>query len=348
HFGLLDEVRDDISRSALKDPDERRLISAAVKGMLTALDDPYAAYLDPKAYDPFQKDVATGQYSGVGVWLKEDPNKKIKVVSVLEDTPAARAGIQSEDVLKTVGGRSVDGLTIEEVVQRIQGKPGTTVTVTVIRAGAAPQDFTLTREQIDVPTVQSKMVNGKQGLIRLISFSAKAGEKVRTAVKSLMQKGAKGFILDLRGNPGGLVSESVAVSSVFLDGGKVVSYQQRGHPQVTYNTDHGAETKFPLVVLVDEGSASASEIVAGAVQDRGRGIIVGTQTYGKGSIQDVFSLSDGSAVKFTIASYFTPSGRSIGGVGIRPDVTESDKNNQLASAERVLTGILAQSSDAAA
>ena len=343
HFALLDEVQDDISSSALKNPAQRKLMAAAVKGMLTALDDPYAAYLDPKAYDTFQKDVATGQYSGVGVWLKVDDSDRIKVVSVLEGTPAERAGIRNDDILKEVAGRPVEGLTIEEVVERIQGKSGTTVTISVVRGTEPPLAFTLTREQIDVPTVQSRMVNNKQGVIRLISFSANSGEKVREAVKSLTAKGAKGFILDLRGNPGGLVREAVSVSSVFLDGGKVVSYKQRGHSEVTYNTNKPVQTKLPLVVLVDEGSASASEIVAGAVQDRGRGVIVGTQTYGKGSIQDVFPLSDGSAVKFTIASYFTPSGRSIGGRGIIPDVAEPNKDNQLASAQRVLSGILAQS-----
>lgn len=179
-------------------------------------------------------------------------------------------------------------------------------------------------------------------MVELVTFSQDAGEKVREAVKSLVEKGAKALILDLRGNPGGLVDEAVEVSSVFLEGGSVVSYKERGKAEVVYSTRGSVETKLPLVVLVDEGSASASEIVAGAIQDRGRGIIVGQETYGKGSIQTVFPLSDGSAVKVTTASYFTPSGRSIGDKGITPDVAVLDKLQQLARAQEILQEMLAE------
>ncbi|MGH7424564.1 MAG: S41 family peptidase, partial [Candidatus Methylomirabilales bacterium] len=177
--------------------------------------------------------------------------------------------------------------------------------------------------------------------VRLITFSGGAGDRVREAVKQMSSRGARGFILDLRGNPGGLLEEAVNVAGVFLDGGRVVSYRERGRDEVHRDVRGAPETKLPLVVLVDEGSASASEIVAGAIQDRRRGILVGTATYGKGSVQTVFPLSGGSAVKLTTSSYFTPAGRAIGKGGIAPDVQADGKEVQLARALEILAELLA-------
>lgn len=341
HLGLLDEVEGYIDSSAIETRSDRDLARGAIRGMLGALEDPYAGYVDSEAFRSFQDDFATGQYSGVGLWLK-DHEGDVKVVSVLDKTPASRAGILSGDVVVAISGKAIDRLSLDEVVQKIQGRPGTVVGITVSR-GLTKLEFNLIREKIEIPAVESRMIKDRIGHVKLISFSGESGTRVRHAVRQLASKGARAFILDLRGNPGGLVNEAVAVASVFLDGGPVVSYKERGKKEVKYSAKSEAETKAPLVVLVDEGSASASEIVAGAIQDRGRGFIVGTRTYGKGSVQEHFLLSDGSAVKLTIASYFTPDGRSIGGKGITPDVEVTEPGAQIPRAQQILAGVLAES-----
>lgn len=338
-YRLLTEAETKVRAASVKEVDRRILIQGALRGMLEALDDPYAEYLDPETYRSF-RDLTQGHFTGVGLLLKME-DERVKVVSVLEDSPASDAGMLPGDFIVTVDGRDVGGLSLEQVAQRIKGDAGTNVRVTVDRSERT-YDFQLVRADITVESVSSRLLRRGVGLVELVTFSQDAGEKVREAVKSLVDKGAKALILDLRGNPGGLVDEAVEVSSVFLDGGSVVSYKERGKAEVVYSTRGSVETRLPLVVLVDEGSASASEIVAGAIQDRGRGIIVGQETYGKGSIQTVFPLSDGSAVKVTTASYFTPSGRSIGDKGITPDVAVLDKLQQLARAQEILQEMLAE------
>lgn len=339
-FGLLEEVERHVNDSAMRAKSEKELVQGAIRGMIAALDDPYAAYFDPEEYADFRKGV-TGQFSGVGVWLKKDQDR-VKVVSLLPNTPAERAGILAGDIILTIDGEDAHEMALDEAVQKIVGEAGTTVELVVERPDGSTKTFKMVREKIEVPAVKSKMLDDRIGLIELITFTEGSGEKVREAVKSLEKKGARGYILDMRGNPGGLVDEAVKVSSVFIPEGNVVSYRERGKQEVRYDVKGGAETKRPLVVLVDEASASASEIVAGAVQDHRRGIIVGTETFGKGSIQVPFPLSDGSAIKLTVASYYTPSGRSIGERGIEPDVVAADKSLQLARAQEVLSGILAE------
>lgn len=338
-FAVLREVQRDIEDSAIRDPQRHLLVQEAIRGMLRALDDTYAAYFDAAAYRAFLNDTENGQYSGVGLWLKQD-EQQVKVVSVLPDTPAARAGIRSGDIIERISGRSVARLSLDEVVQKIQGRLGTAVTV-AIRTPEGLKEFGLVREQIELPVVRSKLLPDRIGSIQLLTFNGRSAEGVRKSVKDLTERGARGFILDLRGNPGGPVREAVGVASVFLDEGIVVSYKERNRRAVVYRTAGKLETKASLVVLVDEGSASSSEIVAGAIQDRGRGIVLGTTTYGKGSVQSVFPLSDGSAVKLTIASYHTPSGRSIGGKGIVPDVEVFGADEQMAKARQVLRDMLA-------
>ncbi|MDQ4149868.1 MAG: S41 family peptidase [Actinomycetota bacterium] len=339
---LLEEAKQQIDSSALLKPPDRVLVEGAVRGMLEGLGDPHAGYLTPEAYRAFGEELLNGQFSGVGVWLNKE-KEAVKVVSVLARSPAEAAGIRVGDVITAVGGQPVTGLTLDEVSQKIMGRPGTRVRLGVTREGSAHHEFVVEREKLDFPAVNASM-NGRAGVIEVVSFTGGVGRKVREAVASLAKQGARGFILDLRGNPGGSLEEAVAVASVFLDDGVVVAYRERGKPEFIYEAQGPAETHLPLIIVVDEGSASASEIVAGAVQDRQRGLIVGTETYKKGSVQRVFGLSDGSAIKLTIASYFTPSGRAIGERGVMPDVNVAERDKQVPRANEILSGILAQSS----
>lgn len=339
-YKVLEEAQDQINSLALTKPKEDRLMQNAVKGMLQGLEDPHALYYTPQAYRRLGEELLTGQFSGVGVWLNR-VGELTKVVSVLPDTPAADAGIEPGDIITAVDGEPVAGMALDEVGQQILGEPGTKVIIKVVRGAGAPQEFTLSRKKLEIPSVTTDM-NNDVGIVNLVSFTGGVGAKVRESVATMQERGAKGFILDLRGNPGGSLDEAVQVASVFLDGGTVVAYRERGQAEVVYQARPPVETKLPLVVLVDEGSASASEIVAGAIQDRQRGLIVGTETYKKGSVQRVIGLSDGSAIKLTVASYFTPNGRGIGEHGVLPDVPVAERDKQLAKATEILSGILVE------
>ena len=312
----------------------------AVKGMLQGLEDPHALYYSPRAYRALGEELLTGQFSGVGVWLNRS-GELTKIVSVLPDTPAAEAGIEPGDIITTVDGKSVAGMSLDEVGQRILGEAGTKVAIKVVRGAGPAREFTLDRKKLEIPSMTSNM-KGDVGVINLLSFTGGVGDKVRDAVAKMQADGARGFILDLRGNPGGSLDEAVQVASVFIEDGTIVTYRERGKPEVVYQARGPVETKLPLVVLADEGSASASEIVAGAIQDRQRGLIVGTETYKKGSVQRVIGLSDGSAIKLTVASYFTPSGRGIGEHGVLPDVEVADRTAQLNKANEILSGMLVE------
>lgn len=339
-YKLLDEVQERIVSSALQEPDQQDLIQGAVRGLVQGLNDPHASFLDRKAYRRFSDEHLTGQFSGVGVWLNREQDQT-KVVTVLEGSPADSAGVVPGDVITSVDGKPLTGLSLDEVAQKILGEPGTQVRIAVYRPGDAQREFVLNRRKLDVPSVKSAL-KGSVGVIELVSFTGSVGEKVRAAVRSLEAQGAKGFMLDLRGNPGGVLDQAVEVASAFLDGGVVVAYRERGKEEVVFEARGGQETTLPLVVLVDEGSASAAEIVAGAIQDHHRGLIIGKETYKKGSVQRVFALSDGSAIKLTIASYFTPSGRAIGERGVLPDVTVAEREKQLERANQILSGMVAE------
>lgn len=339
-YQILEEAQSRIDSMALTEPDDKRLIQGAVKGMLQGLDDPHSLYYNPQAYRALGDELLTGQFSGVGVWLNR-AGELTKIVSVLPDTPAAAAGMEPGDLITAVDGKPVAGLELDEVGQRIAGREGTNVVIKVIRGAGIPQEFTLSRKKLDLPSVETTMKDDV-GILNLLSFTGGVGGKIRDAVTAMQAQGAKGFILDLRGNPGGSLDEAVQVASVFLDEGNIVTYRERGKPEVVYRARGPVTTKLPLVVLVDEGSASASEIVAGAIQDRQRGLIVGTETYKKGSVQRVVGLSDGSAIKLTVASYFTPSGRGIGEHGVLPDVEVADRDRQVAKATEILSGMLAE------
>lgn len=304
-------------KKGVTNPD--KLLDTGLTALLNALGDQHSGYLTPSANKRLSEDLS-GSFFGVGFTLRKD--KKLdrpRVVTIIKGSPSERAGVKADDVIMAVDGEDTKGEPLDAVVLRIRGKKGTKVKLKVQRDGK-PLEFTITRQKIDIPDFESEIVDGNIGVLRLMEFNDGVSEKVRAAVREMQQKGVKGFILDMRNNPGGLLDESVKTASVFLDDGPVVSYKTKGQKETIEYARGGAETKLPLVVLMNGGSASASEITAGALKDRGRAVLVGSKTYGKGSVQKVFEFSNKGAGKLTIALYYLPNGESIDGKGIQPDV----------------------------
>ena len=295
----------------------------SIRLMLKNLGDPYTRFMDPKEFRDLQVETS-GQLIGVGIQLSQnEKTKKLEVIAPIEDTSASKAGILSKDIITKIDGKSTAGMDVNQAVQLIRGKEGTNVKLTVQRDSRQTLEFNLLRQQIEIHPVEAKYrpneLNGI-GYIRLKQFSANAATEMRTAIAKLESQGAKGYVLDLRSNPGGLLYGAIDIARMWLDDGKIVSTVNRqgtGDISVANNT---AITKKPLVVLVDGGSASASEILAGALQDNKRAQLVGATTFGKGLVQSVRPLSDGAGMAVTIAKYFTPSGKDINHAGIKPDL----------------------------
>ena len=312
-----------LQKEYVEETDSKDLVYGAVKGMLETLD-PHSAFMPPSVYKEMQEETK-GRFEGLGIeiTLKEGV---LTVVSPIEDTPAFRAGIQAGDQILKIEGESTKNLTLMDSVKRLRGPRGTKVTITIMREGLSkPKEFTLTRDVIPIRSVRYELMEKQYGYIRLSQFQEKTESEFDKAFKALESetKGAiKGLILDLRNNPGGLLDQAVKVSDRFIESGLIVSMEGRREDQKVkfHARPQGTIARYPLVVLVNGGSASASEIVAGAIQDHGRGILVGTQTFGKGSVQTIFPLKDGSGLRLTTARYFTPNGRSIQAKGIIPDV----------------------------
>jgi carboxyl-terminal processing protease len=343
-FDLVREAYEEIASEAVDAPPEEELARGAIKGMLEVLkkDDPYALFYSPTAYRSFQE-LTSGEFSGIGVWLKEK-DAGLTIVSVLPSTPAAEMGLREGDVIRSIDGQPVSSLTSDEAVAHIKGPEGTQVRLLVARDGA-DLDLTLTREAIELPNLQANLRADGLGYIQLYGFARGAAEEVREEVAEMLDEGAEGIVLDLRNNGGGLFSEAVDVASVFIEDGEVVIYREAGRPgtgvdETSYEAEGDAFEDVPLVVLVNEGTASASEIVAGALQDQERATLIGTTTYGKGSVQEVVRLRDASALKLTTAAYLTPEGRDINGRGIAPDVEVSDIAEQKDRAVEILKGII--------
>ncbi len=338
---LIDDAYDKIVGSAVELPDEGALAKGAIKGMVDVLrksSDPYALFYSPKGFQTFQE-LTTGRFSGIGVWLKEK-EADLEIISVLPSSPALEAGLQQGDIIRTIDGAEVAGMTTDEAVARIKGPEGSEVALGIERAGV-PMSFTIERETIDIPNVRASVTEGNLGYIRLLGFSRGASDQVRSEVERLIAAGAEGAVLDMRDNGGGLFAEAVDVASVFIEDGEIVTYRERSVEDVVYKAEGNAYEEVPLVVLVNEGTASASEIVAGALQDSERAIVVGTTTFGKGSVQEVIPLIDASAVKLTTAAYVTPSGRNINGRGIDPDVeVDGESVVQRQRAVEILRGIV--------
>ena len=295
----------------------------AIRGMLGSLDDPYTRFLDPREFKEMQIDTS-GELSGVGIQLSLDKEtKNLVVVSPIEGSPASRAGVQPKDVIVAIDGKPTKGMSTEDAVKLIRGQAGTSVTLTLKRK-AQTLEVPLTRERIELHAVDHQINTSadgvKVGYIRLKQFNATATKDMRQAVKDLEEKGAQGYVLDLRSNPGGLLMASVEIARQWLNEGTIVSTKTRDGIQDVKRANGRALTSKPMVVLVNEGSASASEILSGALQDNNRAVLVGQKTFGKGLVQSVRGLSDGSGMTVTIAKYLTPSGRDIHKYGIAPDV----------------------------
>ena len=296
----------------------------AIRGMLAGLDDPYTRFLDPREFKEMQIDTS-GELSGVGIQLSLDKDtKNLVVISPIEGSPASRAGVQPKDVIAAIDGKSTKGMSTEDAVKLIRGQAGTTVTLTLKRKGQI-LEVPLTRQRIELHAVEHQLNTSpdgrKVGYIRLKQFTATAAKDMRLALQDLERKGAQGYVLDLRSNPGGLLMASVEIAREWLNEGTIVSTKTRDGIQDIKRATGRAITDKPLVILVNEGSASASEILSGALQDNHRAVLVGQKTFGKGLVQSVRGLSDGSGMTVTIAKYLTPNGRDIHKHGIDPDVS---------------------------
>ncbi len=322
---LFADTFDAIRRGYVEDVTDAELFEMAVKGMLTSLD-PHSAYLTDDDYENLQESTE-GQFTGLGIEIGYRGGF-IAIVTPIDGSPAIEAGLKAGDVILKIDGTSTQGMSTSESSTYMRGPEGTTVTLEIGRAGESqPFDVVVTRGVIDVPSVRSREIDDGYWLIRVSRFQRDSGHEVANAIESALEKGeVKGLVLDVRNNPGGVMNASVEMASNFLDGGLVV-YTKGRHPDSmnTYNAEPGELLPgVPVVVLVNGGSASASEIIAGALQDRGRAVIMGTQSFGKGSVQTVVPLSEDRAVKITTARYFTPNGRSIQAQGISPDVVVED------------------------
>ena len=295
----------------------------AIRGMLASLDDPYTRFMDPREFKEMQIDTS-GELSGVGIQLSLDKDsKELVVVSPIEGSPASKAGVQPKDVITAIDGKSTRGMSTEDAVKLIRGQEGSRVILTLRRKGQV-LDVPLTRERIELHAVDSQINTTQEGLkvgyIRLKQFNANATKDMRKALRELEAKGVDGYVLDLRSNPGGLLMASVEIARQWLNEGTIVSTKTRSGITDVKRATGRALTDKPLVVLVNEGSASASEILSGALQDNKRAVLVGQKTFGKGLVQSVRGLADGSGMTVTIAKYLTPSGRDIHKHGISPDV----------------------------
>ena len=318
---LFTEVLSIVQSQYVDEVPPKELIYSAIKGTLRGLD-PHSSFLDPESYREMQVETS-GSFGGLGIeiTLRDDI---LTVVTPIEATPAYRAGLQPGDRIIKIDGLVSKDMQLADAVKRMRGKPGTKVTLGIMREGfTEPRDFELTREQIRVHSVRNHDLGNGIAYIKLRQFQEQTPGDLSSALEKFAKNGMKALVLDLRNNPGGLLTAAVEVTEEFVDDGKLVVYTQgRVRNQNMRFSAHAKKSypTLPMVVLVNQGSASASEIVAGALQDWGRAIVVGTQTFGKGSVQTIIPLSDGSGLRLTTAKYFTPKGRSIHGKGITPDI----------------------------
>src|SRR4030043_1008900 len=300
--------------------DDEKMMQGAIRGMMESLDDPHSAYMDPVEYDDAQAPLEG--YSGIGAWVNTE-GEYLTIAEPIKDSPAEVAGLRAGDQIIAINGEDMTGTLPELARQKILGEAGTQVILTVIREGVEePIDITITRAQITIPSIEYRMLDNAIAYVRLNTFSNATGDELHTALQDLLGYNPDGLILDLRYNSGGYLDAAVEAGSEFLPGG-VVAFEEYGNgTRYTFNVSgNGIATEIPMVVLVNEWSASASEIVAGALQDRGRGQLIGVTTYGKGTVQNWIALTDNEgAIRVTIARWLTPNERNVTGTGLTPDV----------------------------
>jgi len=333
---LFAQVFEQIRAAYVEEIDDKTLIENAIVGLLGELD-PHSAFLKEDSYKDLQEHTS-GEFGGIGIEVGMEDGF-IKVISPIDDTPASRAGIESGDLIIKLDNNAVQGMSLEEALDMMRGAKGTPLTLTIARENtSSPLIITVIRDIIKTTSVRHKILEDGFGYIRIAQFQANTGEKFRQSIQALQKENSplKGLILDLRNNPGGLLPASVEVVDAMLDGGLVVYTEGRAPSANTRFSAQAGELLqgTPLVVLINAGSASASEIVAGAIQDHRRGVIMGTGSFGKGSVQNILPLSDGRAIKLTTARYFTPNGRSIQAEGIQPDIWVERAEIKLASGQQ--------------
>jgi len=351
----LSEVFDKIKKNYVEDIEDKVLLENAIRGLLSGLD-PHSSYLDKDAFTELREGTS-GEFGGLGIVVGMEDGF-VKVISPIDDTPAQRAGVNAGDLIIRLNKKNVKGMSLEDAVNIMRGKPDTDITLTIVREGAdKPLKFEITRDIIKVKSVRSRTLDKGYGYIRVSAFQERTGSDLRKAISKLKKKNnkkLKGLVLDLRNNPGGLLNAAVEVSDAFLESGIVVSIKGRDKNNAMVHNAKGMDliNQAPIVVLINGGSASASEIVAGALQDHKRAIIMGTQSFGKASVQTVVPLGNGSALKLTTARYYTPNGTSIQAKGIIPDillddvkVTAREDNGFKPTKEKDLTGHLENGDD---
>lgn len=340
----LEDIETLIDKNFYFDDDDQAKQDGIIRGYMEGLDDPYSVYYTPEEYASFMED-SEGEYVGVGIQVSQNVDTKIITIVDVFDGPAKEAGVEANDVITGVDGEDITGQDIDTVVDKIRGEEGTEVTITVYRSSdAKDHDFTMPRRKVENPTVEYKMLADNIGYVQISSFYEVTGDQFVNAIEDLESQGMEGMIVDLRDNGGGLLDIAVSMLDYMLPAGKIVYTEDKdGNVTSEYNSTDDEQFTKPLAILVNGYSASASEIFAGAIKDYGIGILVGTTTYGKGIVQRMFPLKDGSAIKLTIAKYFTPNGNDIHKIGIVPDVeveldveayreSDGEQDNQLQAA----------------
>ena len=321
-LNIFGEVMERTKVSYVEDISDKKLIEAALNGMLTSLD-PHSSYLNEQDYK-YMHEQTSGKFGGLGIEITME-NGIVKIISPIDDTPAAKAGLKAGDYITDIDGETVIGLTLNEFVSKLRGKVGTKVKISIRRINAKPFDVTLTRDEIKIQSVKSELKNKDILYIRISSFSEDIDEDISKAIKNAqkeLKNKLSGIVIDVRNNPGGLLDQAVKVSDLFLEQGEIVSTRSRNEEDtIKYSATSGDIARgLPIVVMINEGSASAAEILSGALQDHHRAVILGEKSFGKGSVQTVIPLRNNAAMRITTARYYTPSGRSIQAKGIEPDV----------------------------
>lgn len=319
-----------IETKYVNDTDDVKLIDGAIDGMVKSLNDPHSNYLSPKMYKTLMEQTE-GSFAGIGVVMGMDNEQKIHIVGIMENSPGQKAGLQEGDEILAVDGVPVTQMAFDEVAAHVRGQAGTDVVLTIMRDNAN-QDITITRDNIKLKTVGHKMLDNNIGYIQIVSFSEDTANEFNEAYNDLKNQGMKALVLDLRNNPGGLLTTCVEIAKKLVPKGEIVSIVDKQGNKETYSSSLEAP-EYPLVVLINKNSASASEILSGAIQDTKAGTIIGNTSYGKGSVQTILPMFEDDAVKLTIAKYYTPSGRSIDGTGITPDIEINLDENATSDAQ---------------